>query len=103
MLLLPSQSAWRMTVASAASPGYWWFVAVFALGRPFLSATNALAQVTAAEQTGSSNRAKAVAFVAAGYGVGAGLIAIVHSLASSAPSASGASWPWPGCRCCCCR
>ena len=84
MVLLTVGVGLALTVASAASPGYWWFVAVFALGRPFLSATNALTQVTAAEQTGSSNRAKAVAFVAAGYGVGAGLIAIVHSLASSA-------------------
>jgi len=41
-----------------------------------------LAQVTAAEQTASADRAKAVALVAAGYGTGAGVIAIVHSLAS---------------------
>jgi hypothetical protein len=38
-----------MTVAAAASPGYWWFVAIFACGRPLLSASNGLAQVTAAE------------------------------------------------------
>ena len=36
----------------------------------------------AAEQTGAADRAKAVAFVAAGYGIGAGLIALL-SLASS--------------------
>jgi MFS family permease len=71
-----------LTVASAASPGYWWFVAIFACGRPLLSTTNALAQVAAAEQTGSSGRASAVALTAAGYGVGAGLIAIIDSLAS---------------------
>ena len=73
-----------VTVASAFSPGYWWFIAVFALGRPFLSATNALSQVVAAEQTGSHDRAKAVALVAAGYGVGVGLTAIIHGLASAA-------------------
>src|ERR1019366_6276096 len=39
------------TVAAAASPGYWWFVVIFAFGRPLLSATNALAQVGAAEET----------------------------------------------------
>jgi MFS family permease len=39
-----------------------------------------VSQVTAAEQTGSSDRAKAVALIAAAYGVGAGLIAIIHSL-----------------------
>jgi len=73
-----------VTVAAAASPSYWWFVAIFAAGRPLLSTTNALASVTAAEQTASSDRAKAVALVAAGYGIGAGLTAIIHSLASSA-------------------
>ena len=72
------------TVVAAVSPGYWWFVAIFALGRPFLSSTNALSQVTAAEQTSSADRAKAVALVAAGYGVGAGLTAVIHSLGSSA-------------------
>ena len=71
------------TIIAAASPGYWWFVAVFALGRPFLSSTNALSQVTAAEQTSHTDRAKAVALVTAGYGVGAGLTAVIHGLASS--------------------
>jgi MFS family permease len=72
-----------LTVGAAASPGYWPFVIIFACGRPWLSATNALAQVMAAEQTASSDRAAAVALTAAGYGIGAGLIAIIHSLASS--------------------
>jgi len=72
------------TVAAAASPSYWWFVAIFAAGRPLLSATNAVAQVSCAELTSTRDRAKAVALVAAGYGVGAGVIAIVHGLASSA-------------------
>ncbi len=69
-----------MTVAAAASPGYWWFVAIFALGRPLLSATNGVAQVSAAELTSSKDRATAVALVAAGYAVGAGILAITHSL-----------------------
>jgi MFS family permease len=69
-----------LTAVSAASPTYWWFVAIFALGRPLLSAASGVTQVAAAEQTSSSQRAKAVALVAAGYGVGAGLIAIIHSL-----------------------
>jgi MFS family permease len=71
-----------LTVVSAASPGYWWFVAIFAFGRPLLSATNALAEVMGAEETSSRDRAAAVAFVAAGYAVGAGASAIIHSLAS---------------------
>jgi MFS family permease len=72
------------TVAAAASPGYWWFVVIFAFGRPLLSATNALAQVGAAEETASADRAKAVALVAAGYGVGSGLTAVIHGLGKSA-------------------
>ena len=83
MLLATVTAGLVVTVVSAASPGYWWFVAVFALGRPLLSAANALAQVVAAEQTSSHDRARAVALVTAGYGVGAGMTAIVHSLASS--------------------
>ena len=72
-----------LTVLAAASPGYWWFVVIFACGRPLLSATGAVAQVIAAEQTDTASRATALALVAAGYGIGAGVIAIVHSLASS--------------------
>ena len=84
MLLITVGAGLAMTVLAAASPSYWWFVAIFAAGRPLLSATNGLAQVTAAEQTGSADRAKALALIAAGYGTGAGVIAIVHSLAAPA-------------------
>jgi MFS family permease len=69
------------TAAAALSPGYWWFIAVFALGRPFMSASAALTQVGAAEHTASSDRAKAIALVAGGYGIGAGLTAVLHGLA----------------------
>jgi len=69
-----------LTALAAASPGYWWFVVIFACGRPLLSATNALAEVIAAEQTDSSGRAKALALVSAGYGLGAGFTAVIHSL-----------------------
>ena len=84
MLLVAVGVGLALTALAAASPSYWWFVAIFACGRPLLSATNGLAQVTAAEQTASADRAKAVALIAAGYGAGAGVIAIVHSLASHA-------------------
>ncbi len=70
------------TITASGSPGYWWFVAIFALGRPFLSSTAAVAEVNAAEQTSTRDRAKAVALVAAGYGIGSGLTAIIHSLGS---------------------
>jgi MFS family permease len=72
-----------LTVAAALSPGYWWFVVIFACGRPMLSAANALTEVMAAEQTGARDRTAAVALTAAGYAAGAGLTAIIHSLAAS--------------------
>jgi len=80
MLLITCSLGLVFTVVAAASPGYWWFVVIFALGRPLLSATNALSQVGAAEETASSDRAKAIALIAAGYGVGAGLTAVIHGL-----------------------
>jgi MFS family permease len=83
MLLTTCAIGLALTAVSAVSPTYWWFVAIFALGRPLLSATSGVAQVTAAEQTASSQRAKAIALIAAGYGIGSGLIAIVHSLGAS--------------------
>lgn len=70
-----------LTAVSALGPGYWWFVALFALGRPFLSGVLAVTQVHAAEQTASQGRAAAVALVAAGYAVGAGLTAVIYGLA----------------------
>jgi MFS family permease len=82
MILTVTIIGLALTVAAAASPGFWWFVVIFAFGRPLLSATNALAEVMAAEETGARDRAAAVALIAAGYGVGAGISAIVHSLAS---------------------
>jgi MFS family permease len=84
VLLVTLTGGLLLTVASAASPGYWWFVVIFACGRPLLSTTNALAQVCAAEQTDAAGRASAVALTAAGYGVGAGAVAIIDSLASGA-------------------
>src|ERR1700678_2487957 len=84
MLLITVGAGLTLTALAAASPSYWWFVAIFAAGRPLLSATNGLAQVDVTEQTASSDRTKAVALVAAGYGLGAGAIAIAHSLAASA-------------------
>jgi putative MFS transporter len=70
-----------LTVLAAASPGYWWFVAIFALGRPGLSAADAVAVVGAAELTSVAERAKSIALVTAGYGVGSGIIAGLGALA----------------------
>jgi MFS family permease len=81
MLGLTCAVGLSLTVLTALSPSYWWFVAIFAVGRPFLSACTGLTQVSAVELTSSHDRARAVSLVAAGYAVGAGLTAIIHSLA----------------------
>ena len=83
VLLSVTATGLVITLIAAASPGYWWFVIIFATGRPLLSAANSLCSVTAAEETASSDRAKAIALVAAAYGLGAGATAIIHSLAGS--------------------
>lgn len=84
MILAVTVAGLALTVVAAASPSYWWFVVIFAFGRPLLSATNALADIMAAEETSARGRSSAVALVAGGYAVGAGASAVVHSLASSA-------------------
>jgi MFS family permease len=66
---------------ASLSPGYWWFVALLAISRPMLTAANAVGGVTAAEQTSSTHRATAIALLAAGFGVGAGLFAIIRGIA----------------------
>ena len=83
MILGVTVAGLALTVTAAASPSYWWFVVIFAFGRPLLSATNALADVMAAEETSARGRSTAVALVAAGYALGAGTSAVLHSLASS--------------------
>ena len=45
MLLVTLGVGLGLTVVVAASPSYWWFVIIFACGRPLLTATDALAQV----------------------------------------------------------
>ncbi|MDP9023353.1 MAG: MFS transporter [Actinomycetota bacterium] len=68
------------TVVSAASPSWWWFVAILAVGRPLLAATNAVAGVIAAEETTSQDRSKAIALVSAAFAVGSGLFAVSRAL-----------------------
>jgi MFS family permease len=75
-----------VTALAALSPGYWWFVALFALGRPLLAGTNAISGVIAAEETHSRDRAKAIALVTAAWGGGTGLIAVVRGVAGTALS-----------------
>ena len=91
-----------LTVAAAVSPGYWWFVVIFAFGRPLLSATNVLAEVMAAEETVLSTERPPSRSSRPGYAAGAGLSAIVHSLAAGALGFRGifalASSRSPSCR-----
>jgi MFS family permease len=75
-----------VTALAALSPGYWWFVALFALGRPLLAGTNAISGVIAAEETRSHDRTKAIALVTAAWGAGTGLIVVVRGVAGTALS-----------------
>lgn len=79
MLLGCSAAGLAITVAAAGSLGFWMFVALFACARPLLTASNALALLVAGEETRTSDRAKAIALVAAGYGLGSGCVALVRA------------------------
>lgn len=78
VLLSTCAAGLALTAAAALSPGWVWFVLIVALGRPLLSTTNAVAGVVAAEETPSRDRAKAIALVAGGYGIGAGAFVFVR-------------------------
>jgi MFS family permease len=84
-------TALGLAIAASAglSPSYWWFVALFAASRPMLTATNAITGVIAAEETSSRDRAKAIALVAAAYGIGAGLTAVIRGVAGDSLSFRG--------------
>lgn len=69
-----------LTAVAATSPGYWWFVLAVALARPLLTATDTVGEVMAAEHTATPDRAKALALLAAAYGVGAGAVAVLRGL-----------------------
>ncbi|HET6952719.1 MAG TPA: MFS transporter, partial [Acidimicrobiales bacterium] len=70
-------------VTAAASPGYWWFVALFALARPLLTATDTVGEVMAAEHTSVHDRARAIALMSAAYGLGAGAVAVLRAVLGS--------------------
>ena len=89
MLLGCVSGGLAVTALAALSPGYWWFVALFAVGRPMLTATNAIAVVVAAEETETRDRAKAIALMTAGYGIGAGLTALIRGVAGRGSGARG--------------
>ena len=67
-----------LTVLAAATPSFWWFVAVIAAGRPLLTTANAVGSVVVSEETTSEHRTKAVALAIAGYACGAGLVSVLR-------------------------
>lgn len=78
VLLVCTAIGLSFTVLASLSPSFWVFVAIFALGRPLLSAANGLAGVIAAEETTAADRSKALAVISAAYGVGAGMTAMIR-------------------------
>ena len=72
------------TAAASFAGTYWLFIALFALGRPLLSATNAVVGVIAAEETRVADRAKAIALITAAYGLGAGIPALIRAVTPDA-------------------
>jgi MFS family permease len=84
VLLATTGAGLAITAVASLSGSYWMFIGLFALGRPLLSATNAIVGVIAAEETRVADRAKALALITAAYGVGAGIPAMVRAIAGDA-------------------
>ncbi len=78
VLLWCTGAGLALTSVAAASPTFWWFVAIIAVSRPLLSTTTAVGAVVAGEETTSANRSSAVALAIAGYGIGVGLVSLVR-------------------------
>lgn len=79
-LLTLATAGLLLVVLASTAPTYWTFVALFALSRPLLTATTAVATTAAAEQTSSDHRSRAIALLAAGFGIGAGTFAVARTL-----------------------
>lgn len=80
VLLTSCAAGLALTAVAAVAPSYWFFIALFALGRPLLSTTNNIVSVIAAEETSTRDRAKSIALITAAYGTGAGIPALVRAL-----------------------
>jgi MFS family permease len=78
VLIVCTTAGLALTALAAVSPSFWWFVAIFAVGRPLMSAVNAVGSVVAAEETSSAHRTKAVALGIAGYGLGVGVVSLLR-------------------------
>lgn len=70
-----------LMAVAAFSSTFWWWVAIVALARPFLSTVNAVSGVVAAEETGARHRSWALAAVGAAYGLGAGVVPLLRAVA----------------------
>ncbi len=75
-----------LTSLAAASPSFWWYVALVALARPAMSTVNAIAGVVAAEESNASERSAAIALIAAAYGLGSGIVALARGVLPGEPS-----------------
>jgi MFS family permease len=86
LLLVVATIGLVLTSLAAASPGFWWYVALVALARPALATINGVAGVVAAEESSSRQRAGAVAVVTAAYGIGSGIVSVGRGLLPGEPS-----------------
>jgi MFS family permease len=86
LLLAVATTGLVLTSLAAASPGFWWYVALVALARPALATINGVAGVVAAEESSSRGRAGAVAVVTAAYGLGSGIVSVGRGLLPGEPS-----------------
>lgn len=84
VMLLTTAVALLLTAVAAGSPSFWVFVVILALARPLMSATNAIAGVIAAEETIAQDRAKALAVITVGYGIGAGIPVVLRGITGGA-------------------
>ena len=80
VMLATSAVALLITAIAAGMPTFWLFVAMLAIARPLMSATNAVAGVIASEEVATRDRSKAIALVTVGYGVGAGIPVILRGV-----------------------
>jgi MFS family permease len=86
LLLIVTAVGLALTSLAAASPGFWWYVVLVALARPFLATVNAVAGVVAAEESRSVDRAGAIGLITAAYGLGSGLVSVGRGLLPDDPS-----------------
>jgi MFS family permease len=81
VLLWTTSIALALTALASGAPTFWAFVAVLAVSRPLMSATNGIAGVIAAEEVRTADRSKAIALITVGYGMGAAIPIVLRSLA----------------------